>query len=137
MAAKTLYLEWNSDFVLMCRTSIETATGWDQNRQRIIRRIITSAAQQLPDGTFTPAQYIFDPTYGDGLGQMVGQNFNQAFLDQVEQIITRGVIADSSVPPGQTPTITFQQPNPQILVIFITVPQISGAPGQINLQLTK
>lgn len=133
----TLYLEWNGDLKLECRTSLQLATGWDEVRQRIIRRLITNCAQTLPDGRFTPADYIFDNSYGDGLGSMVDQNFTDTFLGALEQRIYAGVLADAAVDTSIPPTIKFARPMPEMLVIYISVILVTGQEGNIQLAVSR
>lgn len=132
----TLYLEWNGDLVLECRTSIQTAVGWDEARQRIIRRIITSGAQQLPDGTFTAADYVFDPSYGVGAGKMVGQPFNDDFVAQLRRRIQAGVLADAAVDTTIPPSIRVTRPNPNTVWAIVGVQLSSGDRGEIQLKVT-
>ena len=48
------FLEWGQDLVLSSTGTIQTATGLDRVRQRIIRRFLTNGSQVLPNGNYTP-----------------------------------------------------------------------------------
>lgn len=133
----TLFLEWGDDLKLMCRTSLQTAVGWDEVRQRIVRRIVTNPSQQLPDGTFTPADYIFDQNYGAGLGAEVGQDFNDADLAVIRQKITQGVLADAAVETSIPPSISFAHVNPSTVDIIVSVTLLAGGAGEIQLSASR
>jgi hypothetical protein len=130
-----IYLEFNDDLVLTPSGSIQTAVNWDQVRERIIRNLITNAAQELPDGSTTPPDYIFEPSYGLGLGALVDKNPTDSFIADLNRRITQAVFSDASVDPGTPPTIIIQQPTPSIYQVFISVLLTNGQPGQIALTL--
>jgi hypothetical protein len=133
----TAFLEWGGDFVVTPSGSIQIAQGWDQIRQRIIRRIVTNPAQQLPDGNFTPPDYIFHPLYGLGLGSLVDQNFDDSFTKDLEGRITAGVLADSQVDQSFVPTFQYYRPNPGSLVVVVTVVASGVGPGLIQFAVEK
>src|SRR5690242_12084376 len=105
VAIPTFFLEWNDDLKITPNGSIQIADGWDTVRQRIIRRIITNSAEELPDGTFTPPDYVWDPAFGIGLGSMVDQPFNATLISKLEAAVTRGVLLDAAVESSIPPSI--------------------------------
>lgn len=129
------YLDWNSDFRITPNGSLQTAVGWDQVRQRIVRRIITNSSQLLPDGTRTPADYVFDPAFGIGAGALVDQNVDADYIAGLERRISRGVLEDSAVESTTPPTIQYVQPNNETFWAVVSVLLKSGVPGQIALQV--
>lgn len=130
----TFWLDWNRGFLLTPSGSIQTATGWDSFRQRVVRRIITNPAQQLPDGTFTPADYVFAPSFGVGLGSLVDQPFSAANLADVERRISLGVLADPETNTSVPPNIIFQRPNASQVNIFVSATTVSGQSGTIAIR---
>lgn len=130
----TFWLDWNRGFLLTPSGSIQTATGWDAYRQRVVRRIITNPAQQLPDGTFTPADYVFVPSFGVGLGSLVDQPFSADNLADTERRISLGVLADPETNSSVPPNIIFQRPNVSQLNIFISATTVSGQSGTIAIR---
>jgi hypothetical protein len=130
------YLDFNGDMLLTPSGSVQTATGWDQVRQRIVRRIITNAARQLPDLTFTPADDVFNPDFGIGLGALVDQALNQDYESQIERMIAQGVLEDEDVNTTIPPSIVFERPNPSTLWIVIGVTLLTGLPGKISLKVS-
>lgn len=130
------FVEWNNDFVLTPNGSIQTAIGWDQVRQRIMRRLITNAQARLPDGSTTPPDYIFDRAYGIGLGARVDQIMTQEGKRDLERRIVTAVRQDSAVDTTQQPAIRFRSPQPNTLVINIAVKLKNGQTGALAFQLS-
>jgi hypothetical protein len=130
----TFWLDWQRDFLLTPSGSIQTAVGWTAFRQRVVRRIITNPAQQLPDGTFTPADYVFVPSFGEGLGSLVDQDFSADNLSDTERRISLGVLADSQTETSVPPNIIFQRPNVSEVDILISVATVSGQSGTIAIK---
>jgi hypothetical protein len=129
------WLDWNSDLLITPSGSIQTAVAWDWVRQRIVRRIITNPAQQLPDGVNTPADYVFHPTFGIGGGSLVDQNTDVEYIANLEQIISRGVLEDADVASTTPPTIQYVQPDNETFWAIVSVVLNSGEPGQLALQV--
>lgn len=135
MSGTDIYLEFNQDLILTPSGSLQTAVGWDQVRERIIRNLITNSAQTLPDGTQTPADYIWETGYGIGLGALVGQNPTPAFLVDLRRRIAQAVFSEASVDPGSIPTIVVKQPTPGTYQVFISVLLVNGKVGEISLKI--
>ncbi len=125
------YCDWNGDLVLTANISIQYAIGWDQLRQRIVRRILTNSAQQLPDGTYTPADYVYAPSFGEGAGAMVDQNPTHAYVLAMQQKINQGVLAETALAGVGTPEITFSQPTFDSFQVTIMVPLTSQLQGEL------
>lgn len=130
----TFWLNWNQDFLLTPSGSIQTAQGWDSFRQRIVRRMITNPAQTLPSGITTPPDYIYNPSFGCGLGSEVDQPGDADSLAVIERKISLGVLQDPETDTTVPPNIVFKQPTPSQLNIFISVQTVSGQAGTIALQ---
>lgn len=133
----TLYLDWNDDLQLTPSGSLQLAVEWDAVRQRIVRRVVTSAAQTLPDGSTTAPDYVWHSTYGVGLGKLVDQPLNQDLLTRLEGLITAGVLADAAVDSTAPPSIEFIRVNPNTLWINVSVTVIGVGPGVISFSLTR
>lgn len=127
----TLYLDWNSDLIIAPNGSVLMATGWDEIRQRIIRRAVTNPAEVLPDGRFTPADYIFHVTYGEGIASLVDQNPNANFWPDFKSKINSACLQDVAVSPGAQPNISFVQPTSYIMQINIVVTLANGKQGKL------
>lgn len=128
------YLEWNSDFILTPNGSIQTAVNWDRVRERIIRRFLTNPARALPDGSTTPPDYVFDPSYGFGAGALVDQNPTAAWRANLQRQMRQSILVDSAVDPGSVPTIGFVSLG-HAWQIIATVKLLNGQPGQIAITI--
>lgn len=137
MSGGDLSLDFNGDLTVTTSGSIQLATGWTQVRQRIVRRIITNPARQLPDGTFHVADDMFAPDFGVGLGSLVDQAFDQDFQAELQRRIAQGVLQDQDVDSTVPPSVIFQRPNPSTLVIAIGVTLKTGQPGTISISVTN
>jgi hypothetical protein len=130
------WLDWNGDYVLTPNGSIQPAVGWDQTRQRITRRLLTTPATVLPDGSTTPPGYIFQPDFGIGLAQQVDQPTDLDQQQEATRHISRGVLEDSDVLSTSPPTVLYDQVDPQTVRIVIGVTLLTGKPGTIALSAT-
>lgn len=131
----TFYLEWNGDLILTPNGSVLMAQGWDEVRERIIRRFLTNSALPLPDGTTTPPDYIFDPLYGLGAGALIDQNPDASFIAGFTRRMREAVVADAATDPGSLPSITVTTPYIGALQVFVAVQLISGQQGSFSMVL--
>lgn len=131
-----MYCEWNNDFILTPSGDIQTAVGWDEVRQRIIRRLITNSAQVLPDGTTTAPDYVFHPLYGIGAGSLVGQNPTPAYIADLTGRINSAVMSDDAVDPGHVPTVVFSQPALNTWLVQIRVFLANGQVGRVSVRIS-
>lgn len=131
----TLYSEWSGDLVLTPDGDLQLASGWDEIRQRIERRLLTSASGFLPDGTPTVAEYIFHPDYGESLQAYVGQNIGEGWINGVRKAVLAGTRIDSGVQPDTIPQVSFQQTADHTVYMIILVQLLSGQPGVIALEI--
>lgn len=130
-----LYLEWNDDFIVTPSGDLQTAVGWDQVRERILRRLLTNSQQTLPNGRMTVPDYIWDPSYGFGAGALVGQNITVDFINDLARRVTRACYADVSVATDIPPSVTYIQPTPQTLVMTVSVVLTNGLLGRLALNV--
>ena len=132
-----VYLEWNNDLVLTPNGDVQTATGWDEIRQRIVRRLITNSARTLPDGSTTAPDYVFHPGYGEGLGALVGQNPDSQFAAAVTARINAAVLVDTAVDPGAVPVVSFSQPQPGTWIVYIKVNLANRQSGIVSVRISQ
>jgi hypothetical protein len=128
-----LFLEWNDDLVLTPTGSLRMASGWDQVRERIIRRFLTNSATPLPDGSTTPPDYVFAPFYGLSAGALIDQNPDDNFLADFKRRMRSAVLSDAAVDPGSVPSIEITRPAIGTLQIFVGIKLISGQQGSLSL----
>jgi hypothetical protein len=132
----TLYLEWGNAFALTSTGSLQLASGWDEVRQRILRRLLTTPQLVSLDGSPIPAEYIFDPAYGVGLRQRVGGLLGQRELQVLRQQVLQAVLQDPGVDQSQMPFILVRPSGPYAVSVLIEVTLATGSRGQISLSLT-
>ena len=128
------YLDWQGDFIVTPTGNLQLATGFDRIRQRIIRRMITNPSQLLPSGRWTAPDYVFDPTFGIGLGSLVDQPQSDTMLADLERRITVAVLQDDNIDTAVPPVIKFYREPSGGLFITISVTTLSGAPGTISVR---
>ena len=79
-----LSLEWGGDFTLTVpKGGISLVSGSDLTRQRLIRRLLTN-----------PGDYIFDTTYGAGLGRFIGSPIN---INQIRGLVNTQALLERTV----------------------------------------
>lgn len=132
-----LFCEWNSDLLVTPNGGLQSAVGWDRIRQRIVRNLVTNAATALPDGSSTPADYIWHPDFGIGAGSLVGQVPTQAFQANLVSRINQAVLHDVAVDPGSVPTVVFQQLEPGTWVVYISVFLRNGTTGSVSVSIAN
>lgn len=129
----SLYLEWNGDLVLTPNGSVLMASGWDEVRERIIRRFLTNSALPLPDGSTTPPDYVFSPSYGLGAGALIDQNPDQMFRQNFTRRMREAVVADAATDPGSLPSISLTTPMIGAIQIYVGINLISGQQGSFSI----
>lgn len=128
-----IYLEWNDDLQLTASGSISLSFGWDHIRQRIVRRFLTNPAQRLPDGSSTPADYVFSPSYGIGAGALIDQNPTEAWIADLKRRMRQAVLSDAGVDPGAVPNVVITKPRGDAYQIFVNIKLISGQNAPLTL----
>lgn len=114
-----LDLDWNKDLKLSPNGGLMLAYGWTEIRQRIIRRVMTSARAVLPDGSIMAADYIYHPEYGLGLRALVNRPIGDEFIKKLEQRVKQAVQQDTSVDPNLIPVVQIARPRPEWLEINV------------------
>lgn len=130
-----VYLEYNGDLVITPDGSIQIADGWDQIRERIVRRFLTNSAIPLPDGTSTPADYVFSPLYGIGAGALIDQNPTADFVKQLTGRMRNAVLLDAAVSPGAVPAVRVSRPQIGVLQVYVTVTLVTGTTNTLSFTL--
>lgn len=136
MNSAEYYLEWGQDFIVTPNGSIQMATGWDQVRQRIERRLLTNPAETLPDGEPVEPDYLYDTSYGLGAGKLIGQPRTKQLLGQILQVVNAGVMVDDAVSNAAPPSVSLYVINPSETLLIIGVDLLTGEVGQIAIATT-
>lgn len=83
---------FSNDLNISNTGDIATVTGINRGQQRILRRLLTN-----------PGAYIFQPQYGAGLPQFIGQVLN---IPQITALIRSQIFLEDSVAKNPPPSIT-------------------------------
>ncbi|WP_137010157.1 phage tail protein [Aquitalea aquatilis] len=93
------------DLSLSPTGGLSTVSGVTRGKQRILRRLLTN-----------PGDYIYEPTYGAGLGRYVGALVN---IPQVTALIRGQLQMEACVAQSPAPVISVSQPTPGTLSVGI------------------
>ena len=134
MALADLDHTWGSDLNASNSGDLATVTGSSRSQQRILRRLMTNPADPVRG---LPADYIWEPTYGEGLPRLIGQP-GQAF--EISARIKSGLAQEAAVaqtPPPQI-TVTPTQADPTAYAISIGYTDAeTGAPTVLAFTLSN
>jgi hypothetical protein len=84
-------LEWHEDFVADSTGDLLLASGDNETRQRLQRRLFTAVRG-----------YIFHQEYGAGLPQKIGTTFSAS---QIQSIVMSQINLEASVAPNPPPVV--------------------------------
>lgn len=133
---RDFYLEYNGDLVLTAQGSVATAQGWDDVRERVIRRFLTNSAVPLPDGSTTPPDYVFSPLYGLSAGELIDQNPTDNWIADFTRRMRAACLSDAAVDPGSVPSISLTRPAVDTIVVFVGIQLVSGQQGSFTLSFS-
>lgn len=131
----TLYWEYGQDPPLNANGGFNKAQGWDEARQNITRNVMTVPLLKNLDGSYTPPEYIFIPTFGQGVRAMIGNLNTPDFQNQLQQRFAAAAAQSIFVDHSQPVSVAIQQPSPQLVYVYCTVVLVSGAKYTFGLQL--
>lgn len=130
-----LYLPLAGDFVINSNGGLQFGQTWDVLIQNITRFIFTNAASIL-NGVPLAADWIFHPDFGLSANAMLGQTFDQAFINKLQQKVYQGVLSagtgNLAVPPVVTVT---QGNNPQQINVQVVITPNNGQQVTLNIQV--
>lgn len=129
----TLYLDYGSDLVLNQNGGLTWAVGWDEVRQRVLRRLMTNSQSTLPDGTPVEPEYIYDVNYGLDGRVLVDQPVNQDWLNNLARAVRQAVLSDESVDTSAPPSIQVLRTNVTTFYVLIGITLQNGKVGQVAL----
>ncbi len=87
-----LFQQWGNDLAVDAHGDFALASGALRSQQRVLRRLLTN-----------PGDYIWQPAYGAGLAQFVGQPANPL---QIEAIIRTQLLNEPAVAQTPAPSVT-------------------------------
>jgi|UniRef100_A0A8J4HC79 phage baseplate assembly protein W len=86
-----LFQQWGNDLAVSPTGDLALAAGALRGQQRVLRRLLTN-----------PGDYIWQPSYGAGLAQFVGQPANPL---QIAAVIRTQMLNEAVVAPTPAPAI--------------------------------
>lgn len=136
MPQQQIYLPCGGDFALNSNGGLQLAGSWDVIVQNICRYIFTNPASTDRFGNPTAADWLFYPDFGLGANALIGQNFNQTFINNMQQKIYQAVLAAETGNSSQPPVVTVTQgTNPQQINVNVVVYPTGQQQQTINVSL--
>lgn len=126
----TLDLEPGGDFKLNQNGGLLLANGWNQIRQRILRRLFTNPKMVLSGNVPVSADYIYHQDYGCGLKRKMGEPFNEDTRRQLESIIVNAVLDDEGVNTSRPPLVNVTQKDDRVYITVLVFLK-SGREGTV------
>ena len=118
----TLALMLGEDLVISGMGGLAMVAGWEQVKQRILRRLFTNPAFTRADGQPIPADYIFDPEYGIGVNTLIGEPQDSDFRNRLRLAVNSAVLVDQSVDATSPPEVElYKTGDPHVLIVKIIV----------------
>ena len=116
-----LYLEWGGDFVASANGDLLLASGSDEARQAISRRLFTAVQG-----------YVFHPDYGAGLPQKIGGPAN---TNALAALVRSQIALESAVDQSKPVDIGVHADKNQLGLYTITISYteaVTGAPVELS-----
>ena len=116
-------LMWGGDLTVGAGGDLLLANGTELGQERLLRRLLTN-----------PADYIWQPTYGAGLGQFVGEaNVSQAITGLIHAQITQ----ETTVAALPVPIVTANgSPTGNVMVGIKYADTTSGAGQTLSFSMS-
>jgi phage baseplate assembly protein W len=83
---------WGSDLSSGNTGDLATVTGTERGKQRVLRRLMTN-----------PGEYIWEPTYGAGLPQYIGE---PGVIGEITAVIRSALALEDAVAKSPPPQVT-------------------------------
>ncbi|MDE2103832.1 MAG: phage tail protein [Patescibacteria group bacterium] len=100
-----LYHYWGNDLTVANSGDFLTAQTLIRSQQRVLRRLLTN-----------PGDYVFQPSYGAGLPQWIGQPLDVAKLTA---LIVSQMQLEDSVAQSPAPTVALTQPDSSTISVTV------------------
>ena len=112
-----LFQQWGNDLAVDAHGDFALASGALRSQQRVLRRLLTN-----------PGDYIWQPAYGAGLAQFVGQPANPL---QIEAIIRTQLLNEPAVAQTPAPSVTVSYDN--LGTISVMLSYVDATNGETQL----
>lgn len=107
------------------------STGFEQIKQRIIRRLCSNPAFKLADKTPIPADYIFEQEYGNALRRKIGEPYNRDIQESLEQAVNQAIVIDEGLAVSRPPVVEIFKVGVDQVWIRIGVTLKTGQSGAV------
>lgn len=116
---------WGQDLSLSATGDLQLVSNTDRSNQRILRRLFTN-----------PVDYCWHADYGAGIGQFVGQPFNDTTQDQINMRITSNIFLEATVSHTPPPVISMQSIQGGIYVGINYAQAVTLQPTVLNFNIS-
>lgn len=127
-------LPYGEDLGLLQNGDIAIVTGAEEVVQRIERHLLSNPRGFFNDSPLTP-DLLGAPDWGIGLGRFVETAASQATIQEMETLISAGILSEPLVDNTFDPTITFERPNPQELDVTINFDMVTDEEVTVSFVL--
>jgi hypothetical protein len=117
-----LFQWFGNDLVAASNGDLQVIEGTVKGEQAVVRRLMTPVLS-----------YIWEPGYGAGLGQYIG---NAASAAAIQGVIRSQLYLEASVSQNPTPTISVTPISNGFNVVIQYVDAQTGAPAVLNFSVT-
>jgi phage baseplate assembly protein W len=117
MTAQDATLLWNTDLSASPVGDIALAGGTALGQQRVLRRLLTN-----------PGDYIWQPTYGAGLGALVGTALD---VNAIQALIRSQIFQESCV--ARLPEPSIEVVSPDGSTVYAHIRYVDATTGQTQL----
>ena len=108
---------WGEDLAISATGDLALASGTQLGQQRVLRRLLTN-----------PGDYIWQPDYGAGLGQFVGQTVNAAMITAV---IRSQIFRETAV--ARTPEPVIDVTTSSNGIVYVHIRYVDAASGSTQI----
>lgn len=130
-----IFCEVDGDIRLTETGDIETADGFDEVRQCLIRLLVTSPQRRGKDGRYELADYIFAPDFGLGLGREVDEVMTDERFSNLSALIRQAIIENTSFSDEIEPSIVITEFDDNTLQIAASFRTKNGDDQNISFAL--
>lgn len=130
-----IWLDWGGDFIVSPNGGLLQANGWDVVRQTVSRAVLTNPLTTLPGGQSIPPDYVYEPSFGAGMGLYVGQDMNISQRTALTASIRSQILKVPEVNVTVPPSISFTPLTGNGVLVQVQVTLSSGKIGTVTLQV--
>ena len=125
---------WGEDLNASNSGDLAAVTGAERGKQRVLRRLMTNPVDEVRG---LPPDYIWEPTYGEGLPRLIGQPGQAA---EIASRIRSGLAKEEAVSQTPAPQISVTPTATDITAYEISIAYedaATGAPVALTFTLSN